>query len=131
MPIEFHLDRNPDFVVAEWTGRIVDADIMNSYRSFYQSPLWQPGSNGLADVSGADLSGLTPEGLWAFIGFIDTQFRDQGVRGAKAAVYCPTDLQFGMARMFSSLSATLPETIRGFRDYDAAVEWLRSPVPAD
>ncbi|WP_323780225.1 hypothetical protein [Thalassovita sp.] len=131
MPIEFHTDQDTDFFVIEMNGRITDAEMMERYSSFYQSERWKPGQNALTDASNADFSELTPEGLREFSRYLDALFREHGVSGKKSALYCPGDLQFGVARMYSVFADRSPQTAKVFRDYDEAVAWLRNPLLTD
>ena len=47
---------------------------------------------------------------------------DQGVR---RAIVAPSDLSFGLARMYQSFAIDLGHEIEVFRDFYAACEWLR------
>lgn len=45
----------------------------------------------------------------------------------RSAIIAPTDLQFGMARMFQSLNNNPKIMIAIFRDAASAWQWIRSP----
>ena len=48
--------------------------------------------------------------------------------GIVVAVFCPSDIAFGMARMYETLSEQSSWRIRVFRDRDKAEAWLRSEL---
>ena len=42
----------------------------------------------------------------------------------KTAIFCPTDLPYGMARIYETWSSESPEFIQLFKDKDQAFSWL-------
>ncbi len=124
MPITFSVIENKNYFVAAWFGEISDAEMYDSYKSFYEGGNWSPKLNELADLSHSDMSKITSEGLSSLTQFVESFFIQKGVISAKTAAYSPSDLSYGMARIYGVWSEKSPEEFRVFRDYHDAIFWL-------
>lgn len=81
---------------------------------------------GLTDLSAATQMQVTPEDLRRLA---ETQVvTAQIVRRAVAAVVAPSDLMFGLARMWEAYADATGWTTRVFRDRRSAEDWLRETV---
>ena len=124
MPVTFKLNPDANYVVATFSGVVTDEDVMDAYVTFYEGSEWVPGTNELVDLSDADVTPITVEGLVSLADYTESVFRMHHVQNLKTAIYAPGDLPFGLARMYSSLAASSPEKIRVFRRIYDAEEWL-------
>ncbi|UCB47064.1 MAG: hypothetical protein JSV25_06525 [Spirochaetota bacterium] len=91
--------------------------------SFYNGA---PTQYALWDLSNASLNDMPAEGIRKIFEFVK---QTGSVRkGGKTAVVTPTDLGYGLARMFQIMSDTdgFPFVIEIFRHYDEARRWLLS-----
>jgi hypothetical protein len=76
----------------------------------------------LADLSEADLTEITADGVWNLARMVEELFRPHNIF-PKVAVYAPNDLDYGMARIYSAHAEKF-EAHRVFRDFDEARAWL-------
>ena len=126
MPVSFKLNPKSNYVLAKFFGVLTDTDVMDAYVTFYEGGKWIPGTNELVDLSEADVSPITVDGLVSLADYTEKFFRQHNVENQKTAIYAPGDLPFGLARMYSSLAASSPEKIRVFRSFYDAEGWLES-----
>jgi hypothetical protein len=78
----------------------------------------------------ADLSALTEIRLKIGHVFKIAEHRSEALAGrgpVKTAIYAPSVVGFGMARMYEHLLEGSPITVRPFRELAAAAEWLEVP----
>jgi hypothetical protein len=109
---------------SKFEGTITDSIMLEDFRAFFASSDWVPEHNELADLSEADLSNVTPDGIKGLASFIKLTFQSKGI-SPKVAVFAPNDLPFGLARMYS-VPAEDFETHMVFRDLNEAKLWLHT-----
>ena len=124
MSITFTINHKNNYFVSSFKGIVTDDELLNSFKSFYESELWTPGMNELTDLSEGDASQITTDGLRKFSIFTKQVFRKNEVEFSKTAVYAPKDLPFGLSRMYEVMIAESPEHFHVFRDLDKAKRWL-------
>jgi hypothetical protein len=128
MPIRFTTDHDRNCVLSEFEGEVSDDELNDRYRTFYEGQEWRPGLNELVDLSAADMTHVTSEGLWRLAAFVREHFEKHGVALSRTAVYAPKDLPFGIARMYQASASESPENIRVFRDLVEAKRWIEEPA---
>lgn len=124
MPIEFTVVPEKNYFIARWQGKVSDEEMNELYVKFYQGSEWHTGLNELVDLSAADMTLITAEGLKKIAGFVEQYFVKHGISSSKTAVYSPVDLPFGIARMYEAFSSQSPENVKVFRDLHETNEWL-------
>ena len=124
MSITFTINHKDNYFVSSFKGIVTDDDLLNSFKSFYESELWISGMNELTDLSEGDASQITADGLRRFAIFTEQIFRKNGVEFSKTAVYSPKELSFGLSRMYEVMIDESPEHFHVFRDIDKAKRWL-------
>ena len=125
MPILF--STHPDgYYVVSFQGLLSDQEVLERCQDFYQD-YWQPGLPQLSDLSEADFSGVSGEGVLKVAKLVQELQAEHGEAKSKLAVYAPTDLPFGLARMYSALVEKSPSLVAVFRDYQEALDWLKAP----
>ena len=122
MPVKFTVHPDDGYYLAKFVGKISDSEMLNDFRRFFSGDKWIPGLNELADISEADVTGITADGVNKLAMLIENIFQQYGI-SPKVAVYAPHDLPYGLARMYS-VSAEKFETHDVFRDLDEAKAWL-------
>ncbi len=85
---------------------------------------WKPTMLELVDLTDADLSRVTADGLADLAEAVSAEFEKAGISVSKTAVYSSVDLPFGLARQYEAYTFESPETVQVFRDRDAALRWL-------
>ncbi len=78
----------------------------------------------LVDLSNADLSNITADGLARLAEGLADFFEEAGVAVHRTAVYSAEDLPFGLARLYEAYTFESPETVLVFRDREEALRWL-------
>lgn len=126
MPITFHFRPEAKLIICVHTGKVPDDEFTMRYKSIFEGNMFTPGMNLLIDLSQTDSSPRSPEGLRRFADFSKSKFAGAGTR-PKIAVVAPTDLSFGLARMYEAFAESVPWDFVVFREVDAALAWLRAP----
>ncbi len=98
--------------------------MLSKYLEFYRGHEWVPSMREFVDLSVADLSLVTADGLVSLANTLADLFEGDGISVYKTAVYSPNDLPFGLARLYEAYTADSPEAVQVFRDRDEALRWL-------
>lgn len=122
MPI-FFSKHSDGYHIVSFQGPLGDQEMLDRCRDFYYE-FWEPGLGQLSDLSQADFSSITMEGVQRMAKFVQEFKSNHPDTNFKTAVYAPTDLPFGLARMYAALVERSPNLVAVFRDFDQAVEWL-------
>jgi len=123
MPILHTINRDLKLVMSSWVGDISDSDLLPSYRKLYDDASWQPGFSEIVDLRDAELSSVTSEALRRLASMVDGYTRGK-CEQFKTAVIAPSNLPFGIARMYEVYADTSPEDVKVFRDLKPAFEWI-------
>jgi hypothetical protein len=126
MPITFHFKPEAKLIICVHTGKVQDDEFMMRYKSIFEEKMFTPGTNLLIDLRQTDSSPRSSEGLRRFADFAKSKLAGAGMR-PKVAVVAPTDLSFGLARMYEAFADSIPWDFVMFRAVDAALAWLRAP----
>jgi hypothetical protein len=109
--------------------RIVDGEFnFNKFFSSFQEietvPGFVKGMDALWDLRHADLSQISVDTIDKISHYIANNTDKRG-EGYRIALVVNSDLAFGLARMFRSMSDHTPVSINIFRSMDDAHEWLK------
>lgn len=126
MPIAFHFKPEAKLIICVHTGKVPDEEFLIRYKSLFEGDMFAPTMNLLIDLRQTDSSQRSPEGLRRFAEFAKSKFAGAGTR-PKIAVVAPTDLSFGLARMYEVFADSIPWDFVVFRAVDTALAWLRAP----
>ena len=124
MPITFSINLKAGYFLSKYRGVITDALLLSSYQDFHEGDNWVPGLHELADLSQADMTRVTETGLRKLSEYVESVYREHGQSYIKTAAFAPTDLPFGIARMYEVFSSKSPEYLQVFRLIDDAESWL-------
>jgi hypothetical protein len=126
MPITIEMNHEAGYFVSQYKETITDNDLLNDWKSIFDNGVWIPDTNELADLSEADLSSLTTEGIQALADYFKSMSRDRNVASMKkTAIYAPKALSFGLARMYSAFAFESSQNIEVFSDREKAIQWLK------
>ncbi len=104
-------------------GAIGDRDLLDAYETLLNDPTYDASLDDLIDLSGVTHMGVTSAGLHRLIAVYEERESD-GYR-TRAALVAPTDVLYGVSRMFQTLRGDdKPDEIEVFRSYDDALAWL-------
>ena len=104
------------------TGLVTDGDMIACERAFYEG---DPTRLQLWDMTDADLTEITNEGLQEFVG--QAARLGQARENGRTAVIVQTDLQYGLGRMAEAFGEieSLPFALSLFHDRSEAIAWLK------
>jgi hypothetical protein len=120
--IEKSVNREAGLTVYTVQGTVSGEEIKNAVRDFYKhGPITR---NVLWDLTQAVLTDLSAEDIRSIshVPRKSLELRE----GGKTAIIAPSDLAFGLGRMYQSSSPPedLPFEIQVFRETEAAQQWL-------
>ena len=125
MPITFSINFDDNYLIAAYSGRISDEEMLASWKGFFQGEMWVPGLNELIDLSQADLNGITANGLEQLVNYAKTVYEEHDIHSVKIAVYAPENIHYGIARMYEALTFNNPQSADVFRSIQEAKSWLK------
>ena len=124
MAVSFSVNHDLRYFFTKWCGNLTDVELLEGYKSFFESESWQPGLNEFVDMSEAISSEISSDAIRELALYCEELYKSHDINAIKTAVYAPNDLSYGIARMYTGWSGDSPESIRTFRDYEEAREWL-------
>ena len=125
MPITFSRNDDEGYLEIKYKGQISDSELLSAYKSYFSSDDAIPVLNDLTDLSEADLSNLSTEAIQELADYIIRLYEKSGITSLKSAIYAPDPLQFGLSRIYHTISAETPQDMELFRDREKAIQWLR------
>lgn len=127
MPITIVMNHEAGYFVSHYKGTITDADLLNDWKSIFKSGDWIPDTNELADLSEADTSSLTNEGIQALADYFNhLAKKNNATYMKKTAIYAPKELNFGLSRMYSVFADGSSQNIKVFSEREKAKQWLKN-----
>lgn len=106
-------------VVLSVSGEIGDQDLLNLAMEVENAPDVEPDFSLLVDLRGADGRNVTSAGVRALAK------RPFALSPAsRRGIVVPSELGYGMARMYEALRDAQGGAIRVFRDYEEAERWV-------
>lgn len=124
-PIEFSIDRDAGVRVAAFRGVVTDADLMQAYESLLGDPQYDPTLHDLVDMSGVERLEVSAKAIRELVKRY-ARVDELGIR-TRLAIVAPSDVAFGVARMYEMLRGDdVPEEIHVFRAIAEAQAWLGS-----
>lgn len=130
MPIDITLRESGRYVTSAYRGRILDEEIIPAYEAFYASTAVRVDIPELVDLSAADLSALTREGLAAVVRWGEQLMIRRGELGKKTAVYVPAGMARSKVVIYEVLAQGSPEIVRTFTKLQPAIDWLTGEAAA-
>ena len=128
MPITIVMNHEAGYFVSHYKGAITDTDLLNDWESIFNNGDWIPDTNELADLSEADLSSLTSDGIRVLADYFNSMSpkKNNVTSMKKTAIYAPNTLNFGLARMYGVFAFESSQNIEIFYKREAAIQWLRN-----
>lgn len=122
MPITHHYDGATRTLHAVIQGTITDEEVLEYARRVAPDTEIPPGRRELIDLSGVEQTDVSGAGLRE----VADVFRahDQTLFETKIAIVAPTDIAYGLARMYQAFRSDSPVLLQVFREREAAVYWL-------
>ena len=121
MTAVYDVDPDRRIVIVTMTGAITDADLVAIHEHLRSDKTLEPDSALLIDLREAKGSKITSAGVRALASLPSVLSPE-----ARRAVVVPSDLGFGMARMYQLWRREEAGSIQTFRAFDEARRWLES-----
>lgn len=118
MSVRYEIDAVRSVVLVTVEGVVSDEDYFAAGEQLRRDPAFRSHFCELIDLSAASLAGLTTDGVRR----IAAHEPDRDSK-ARTAIVAPSDLEFGIARMFEALREQRSR-VAAFRDMDEARRWL-------
>ena len=125
MPIHIEVDAATNLRVVTFEGEIRDNDVIDTFSTYWQSPDYDPSLNEFYDCSGMTYTDITGEGMRKIAG-VNMGFNQEGP-GVKVAMFAPTDVAYGLIRMYQVFTEDSASDLQVFRDRSDALRWLGVP----
>jgi hypothetical protein len=119
--IEATVENEHNLTIHKCSGNLTTKEMIDAIYSFYNC---SPTQHALWDFSNASMNDIPAEDIRKMFALVkNIGFTRQG---GKTAVVTPTDLGYGLSRMFQIMSDTddFPFMIKVFRHYEEASQWL-------
>ena len=119
MRVDRKIDEVERLVTLTVTGELADPELLELAIGVENDPEVKPDFSLLVDLRDADGRNVTSAGV-----------RELAKRpfalspASRRAIVVPTDLSFGMARVYEALREVQAGAIRVFREYEEAVRWV-------
>jgi len=122
MAITYEIDEERSIVMTTVTGRLTDAELMAHKEALLADPRFSAGMKELSDIRGIEDLDVTPQGIMAAASF-DSQ-NNAELATHRLGLLVPTDLVFGMARMYEMRTEGNTGGVKVFRNEEEAMLWL-------
>lgn len=123
MPISLNEDRTTRLLVIEGSGVFADDDFDATVTAILEHPDVAALNGVLVDLSGVTKVELSTRPIKAAA---ETFTNFEATQELKLAMVAPKDVAYGLARMYE-MARNAADTVRVFRDRDAALRWLGQP----
>ena len=124
MPISYRIDVERNLVLTTASGTLTDDDVLQLKARLVRDPDFRPGMKELSDIRNITRLDVTADGIQAMV---EQDQRDRAVVAShRLALVVSKDLDFGMARMYQTLTESTMKNVGVFRDIDKANAWLQS-----
>lgn len=122
MSIEIKYDQNRKILSISISGKSNFDEYTSALETITSSSDYPPNIRTLWDLRKADLSSANLNSIKEIV-WIRSRFKQRDY--CKVALLAPTNLQYGISRMFQMLIENkLPHELAIFRDYDEGEQWL-------
>jgi hypothetical protein len=118
MPATHRIDPDKKTIFVEVRGVLTFNDLLSDRNRMRNDPVFNPGFDFLMDLRGVTQFYITGDELRALA--VDSALD----RAVKQAYVVPSDIVFGMARIYSAVSKADPDAVQVFRDMGSARAWL-------
>jgi len=124
MPVELRYDREKEVLCVAVKGPLTPEEFEGALKDIIRSDQFPPDIRSLWDMREADLKDID-RGIEERLINIRKEYPERG--SARVAVVVVNDRDFGMSRMYQSLSEDLSRPMQVFRSYTEAEDWLLRP----
>jgi hypothetical protein len=114
---------NPPLVVTTGSGVVTDEELLACWQEEYADARIPWEAPGFLDLRAVERFEVTSAGLRKLVA-LDAKYTEQHGLLMRSAIVAPSDLAFGMSRMYQILSDGDLHSVGVFRSLSDAEEWL-------
>ncbi len=126
MPIKHSINKEHQLIVSVHVGTIPDEEFLRSYDNLFEDAAFNEHYNLLIDLRRATSGERSTAALRSLSSAVGHRYR-KAETAPKTAIIAPTDISYGLGRMYQSFVDTVPGEVVIFRAADAALAWLGVP----
>lgn len=119
MPTTYEINAARGVIIVTVTGDLTDEGLLDMHRRLNADPAVKPSFATLFDLRQANGITVTTDGIRALAALPLVLSPE-----SRRAVVVPSDLGFGMARMYGMRRAASGAKVEVFRDFDEASHWI-------
>ena len=123
MPISYRIDRERRLVVSRPHGVVRDEDMIAHQKALAADPDFDPTFDQLIEPEGVTVFQVSTAAYRRLAA--ESPFRE----GSRRAVVAPTEMGYGLSRMFEMRTASSGSLVRVFRTAKEARRWLFGSEP--
>ncbi len=123
MPIRYRVLTDENVVLTEAWGTLTDRELRTYSQELLDDPDLREGFRELFDLRRVESVQATGQALRELVEFDQAYWKRAGT-DARAAAIAPTDVTFGLMRMYMSMADRLPGERAVFHDAESARAWL-------
>lgn len=126
MPITYRIIKEHGLIVSIHSGTAPDDEFLRIYGQLFEDPDFSDRYHLLVDLRRASSEERSTTALRSLSSIVAQRYRN--VESApKTAIIAPTDISYGLGRMYQTFVDTVPGEVVIFRAADAALAWLGAP----
>ena len=129
VPVDSVFCPDHPLVATTGSGVVTEEELLAYWQKDYADHRIPWGTPELLDLRAVERFEVTSAGLRKLVA-IDVKYAKQQHAPSRLAIVAPSDLLFGMIRMYQILSDSNPNSIRVFRDLSGVEEWLGTSLRA-
>ena len=126
MPITISPCLDKGYVEIKWQGLVTDNQIVTQRMKYLVSADYIPGTHELVDVSEADLSEITLDGLRQVAQISSDIYKFENEDKIKLAFFAPDMAVFAVTHVYEHISDNKAENVKVFTDKQEAERWILS-----
>ena len=123
MSARYEIRPESGLLLTTFSGVVTGREFIALYRSIFDDPAWRAGIDEFADLRDVTRLDVDRRALDEVHTLTRRAYRDADV-GFRTAVIAPSDLSFGVARIYEAVAEDGPENVSVFRSADEGRAWL-------
>ena len=123
MPISYQVHADLGLFVTRYVGVVTNDEVNKVYRSILSDPELRHGFNALVDLQEVKKFEITVDSMWS-VSALFVRFYEGRPESMRTAVLAPSDIAYGLGRMYGRYANPDPEKVTVFRDASKAMRWL-------
>lgn len=123
MSIKTTINNETNIIVRTVSGPLSASDIKQAFNASLQEEDFQKNMHVIWDLTDAEISNIKSEDMFDVIDHI-LKLMDERGSDYKIAIVAPSDLAFGVSRIFKAYGSGLPVSINVLKNMQQACNWI-------